>query len=127
MKESKPPTPPSDPSPKATAERTLARDPQSHWHKTAFRIVIRQAQPTTIALARELAMESIGRAQSVATALEEYLHENSSVDGECACQVVEVIDDLCNLVSGLMLDWWEDEPELISHGWTPPTDKGGQS
>jgi hypothetical protein len=74
--------------------------------------------PANVGEAKEIAEECYGRAESLASILSE-----SSSDLRVE---LEVLDDLLYLGYG-MLEWWDDEAELIARGWQPPAGKEGRA
>jgi hypothetical protein len=126
VKESKQPTPPSEPSPKDKEKRTPAKWRDQYWQESYLRILFDDRIPPSIAEAKGLSMECLERAKAVARLLGDYFNEAGEVDPRVTLAAVETIDDLCHFGANWILDFWDDEQSLIHHGWTPPKAKEGQ-
>jgi hypothetical protein len=91
------------------------------WYKTELRRAMHPWQPKSMAEARNFSMECVGRAEALAAVLVRYAWERQSKEWSIMRQCVELIDDLCHMAYGPMMDWWDDEEALQRHGWQPPT------
>jgi hypothetical protein len=75
--------------------------------------------------AREMALECIGRAESLTSVLVAYTWGGDARSWDDVQSVLEVLDDLLYIPFALVNEWWPDEETLMEQGWTPPAAKEG--
>jgi hypothetical protein len=121
MKVPKPSTPEKPPVPPSQAEAKTVNRAHPDL-KTSLRLAAHDWEPPSIRAARDLTMECVGRAKSLANVLAHACQEDGANRwevGEC----LELLEDLLYLGYGPLMDWWDDEAELTQAGWTPPQGK----
>jgi len=97
-------------------------DRRHPFRKTALRLAAYAWEPPSIAAARELTMECVGRAKSLANVLAHACQEDGADRWDLG-QGLELLEDLLDLAYVPLMDWWDDEAELTQAGWTPPQGK----
>ncbi|HEX9872580.1 MAG TPA: hypothetical protein VGC99_29080 [Candidatus Tectomicrobia bacterium] len=119
MKAPKPPTPEKcSAAPAATPKTALAVNPANPWTQSYLRLATFHWEPPSLLDAKQMALECMSRAQSVASVVAEAIG-HGDVDASDISNCLALISDLVHIVP--ILDWWSDEDQLTALGWTPPT------